>query len=112
MLIADGSVVGVVGRAVIEEKNLLYLIPYLFGNAIKCPVELVDSIVGDDKDANPLLLKCFFLKHLAFYEKGPTSCCSSLTENGDRGVDIKTNSARCESGALVASEIGGPLSYS
>ena len=55
VLVSDGGVVGVVGGAVVEQKNLINLVPNLLRDAIKGPVEFVDGVVRNDENADALL---------------------------------------------------------
>src|SRR5215813_15475150 len=54
VLVSNCRVEGVVSRAVVEEKYLLNFFPNLFGNAVNCPVKLVDCVIGNNKDTNSL----------------------------------------------------------
>jgi hypothetical protein len=49
------AVIGVVGRAIVEEKHLVDLVPNLLRNAIERPIEFVNGVVRNDENADALL---------------------------------------------------------
>ncbi len=55
VLVSDCGVIGVVGRAIVEEKHLVDLVPNLLRNAIERPIEFVNSVVRNDENADALL---------------------------------------------------------
>ena len=55
VLVSDCGVIGVVGRAIVEEKHFIDLVPNLLRNAIERPIEFVNSVVRNDENADALL---------------------------------------------------------
>src|SRR6185295_13000928 len=55
VLVAEGGIQGVVGGTIVEKEDFFDLVPYLFGYAVESPIELVHRIVGNYKDADPLV---------------------------------------------------------
>src|SRR6185369_13155327 len=55
VFVSDRGVIGVIGRAIVEEEYLVDLVPDLLRNAIERPIEFVYGVVGNDENADALL---------------------------------------------------------
>ena len=55
MLVTNRGVVGVVSRAIVEQKYFIDLVPYFRGNSIQRPVKFIDRVVSNHEDPYTLL---------------------------------------------------------
>src|SRR5688572_14764454 len=55
VFVTDSGIVRIVSRAIVKEKDLVDFFPDLVWNPIECPVEFVDGVIGNHKNAYTLL---------------------------------------------------------